>query len=113
MIPIATSMTLSVAAYSTSADLIVPTYQNIGPGMLRLVCKGSAIGLKANLKINGVPICDGVALPYIGTTGTLDFISNVLAEQRVAGGRVELSFTNTTAGALTVDSVLQFERMGK
>lgn len=109
--PIASKMTLSVAANSDSVDQITPTYQLLGKGKLRLICKGSAIGLNAVLKINGVPICDNVVIPYTGTTGTMDFLANVLAEQNVAGGRVELFFRNTTAGALTIDFVLQFEPM--
>jgi hypothetical protein len=113
MYPIATGMTFSTAAYSDSADQVVPTYQNVGPGILRLVAKSSAIGMKAVLKINGVPIVDNLAMPYIGATGGLDFISNVVCEQRVKGGRVELVWRNTTAGALTTDFVLQFEPTGK
>lgn len=113
MYPIATGMTFSTAAYSDSADQVVPTYQNLGPGILRLVAKSSAIGMKAVLKINGVPIVDNLAMPYIGATGGLDFISNVVCEQKVAGGRVELVWRNTTAGALTTDFVLQFEPTGR
>lgn len=111
--PIASNMTLSVSAYSDSADQIIPTYQLLGRGKLRLICKGSAIGLNAILKVNGVPIADNVKIPFTGTTGTMSFVDNVLVEQVVAGGRVELVFRNTTAGALTIDHTLQFEPLGK
>lgn len=111
--PIATKMTFSVSANSDSADIVIPTYQIVGRGNLKLITKASAIGLNAVLKLNGVPLADNVAIPYTGTTGTISKVDNVLVDQMVAGGRTELFFRNTTGGALTVDAILEFTPGGK
>lgn len=111
--PIASNMTLSVAANSDSADQITPTYQFIGPGILKLIVKGSAIGLNAVVKVGGTPIVDNQKIPYTGTTGTLDQLANVMMEQKVRGGRVEFFLRNTTGGALTADFILLFEPTSK
>lgn len=111
--PIASAMTLSVAANSDSADQVVPTYQIVGRGVLRLVCKASAIGLRATLKVNGVPIADNMVVGFTGTTGTMSMVDNEMVKQGVVGGRVELFFRNTTGGALTIDHMLMFEPGGK
>jgi len=111
--PIASKMTLSTGAYADSVDQIVPTYQLIGKGRLRLVIKGSAIGQLVTIKVNGMPICDRMAIPYTGTTGTLDVAANVMLDQVVSGGRIEFFISNTTAGALTSDFVLTHEPLGK
>lgn len=100
---------LSVAANSDSADQINPTYQNIGKGRLMVVAKASATGLKCTCKVNGVLLIPNLAIPFTGTAGTISVKDNVMLDQAINnGGRVELFFTNTTGGALTVDHQIYF-----
>lgn len=100
---------LSIAANSTSADLAVGTYQFIGKGILSLIAKPSATGMRCSLKSNGVPIIDNQAISNFGATGGLDQTINKIDEVLVNPGRIELSFTNTTGGALTVDYMVKFQ----
>ena len=50
-------------------------------------------------------------IPFTGTAGTLDVSAHIIVSQVIQGGRVELFFRNTTAGALTVNYMLLFEPM--
>lgn len=108
---IATTTALSVAANAKSADQVTGTYQNIGPGRLDLKTKGSATGLNVTLLIDGAPVINDLPIPFTGTAGTLSFVDNHMADAMVRGGRCELFFRNTTAGALTVDSALVWTPM--
>lgn len=107
--PIAGKSALSVAANSDSADQIEPTYQNIGKGRVTVIAKGSATGLKVTLKVNGVLVVPNIPVMYTGTAGTLSVKDNVICDQMIGGGRIEMIFTNTTGGALTVDHLVYFE----
>lgn len=107
-IVIASKMTFNVGAYDKSVDQVSGQYENIGPGQLSLWCLPSAIGLNATLKINGISIVDDQPLAFTGTTGAMSKVDNLLLSQAVAGGRVELSFRNTTGGALTIDYQLDY-----
>ena len=50
-------------------------------------------------------------IPYAGATGGLSVRDNMVIDQVVAGGRVELFFRNDSAGTLTVDYLLLFTPM--
>lgn len=111
--PVAFSGTAtSVAANSDSADLATGTYQFLrSRGVLTLYAKPSATGMKASLKIDGFPIIDRQSISNFGATGGLDIgpnSANMIDSVVVNGGRVELTFTNTTGGALTVDYAVKF-----
>lgn len=100
---------LSVSANSISADVSSGTYQYVGKGILTLVAKTSATGMNISLKVNGVPIIDDQASPWFGATGGMTIRDNIVVQQPISGGRLELKFRNTTGGALTVDYMVIFD----
>ncbi len=106
---IASAGTFSVAANTKSADQVDGQYQNIGPGKVSLFAFSSADGLNTTLNVGGISVCDDKEIPFFGTTGSMDVSAHVIASQQTVGGRVELFYRNTTAGALTVDYLLLYE----
>jgi len=108
---IASTSALSTAANAKSTNQVTGTYENVGKGKFTLCAKASATGLNCTLLIGGVPIVNDLVIAGTGTAGTIDVTSNVVTSQIMNGGRVELYFRNTTAGAITVDSLLFFEPM--
>ena len=101
---------VSVAANTKSSNQITGQYEFIGPGTVTLVGKASATGLNVTYSVGGITLIDDQPIPYTGTAGTLSVNDNVMVNQRVAGGRNELTFRNTTGGALTVDFQLGYTR---
>jgi len=99
----------SVAANSTSADLATGTYQFVPKGIIRIYCKPSVTGLQLNFKSNGIPIADRASICWFGASGGITQKDNLFVEQLVNPGRLELSFTNTTGGAITVDYIVTFD----
>ena len=108
---IAATTALTVAANTKSADQVSGTYQFVGKGKITLLGRGSATGLNASCKVGGISLVDDQAIPYTGTAGALSSNDHVLCSQVMNGGRVELSFRNSTGGALTIDSLLLFDPM--
>ena len=109
MITVANASALSVAANGKSAEQVTGTYQNVGAGVISLVAKASATGLNATLSCGGVPLINDQPIPFTGTAGTISINDNVLVAQIVNGGKIELSFRNTTGGALTVDYMCLYQ----
>jgi hypothetical protein len=109
MITVANGSVVSVAANTKSAEQVTGTYQNIGPGVLILVAKAAATGMNVTLSCGGIPLISDQAIPYTGTAGTISINDNVLVTQLVNGGKVECSFRNTTAGAVTVDYMVLYQ----
>lgn len=109
MIPIATGIGVSTAANTTAAVTVSKSYEFLGKGRVMLAARGSATGMQVNLFIGGVQICKNAPLYKAGTAGTLDITADVLADQRINGGRVEFELVNSTGGALTTDYYLGFE----
>jgi len=113
-IVVASGITYSQAANSKSADLVTGRNQYVGKGRLQLVCKASAAaatGMLATLNCGGVALVDDARIPFAGTTGTMSINDNVLVDQVVSGGRVELFLRNDSAGALTTDYTIYFTPM--
>lgn len=113
-IVVASGCTLSTAANTKTADLVTGRNQYVGKGRLQLVIKASAAaatGMLATLNCGGVALADDSRIPFAGTTGTLSINDNVLIDQVVAGGRVELFLRNDSAGALTTDYTIYFTPM--
>jgi hypothetical protein len=108
---IASAQALSTAAYTKSAEQVVGRNQILGKGRIQLYAKGSAAGMNISLNVGGVPLMDDLAVPSIGTTGTLSTQDNAVIDQVIGGGFVSLTFRNTTAGALTMDYLLLFTPM--
>lgn len=109
MVQIVAKTAASVAANTKSSDQVDGQYQFISKGNVSLYALPSATGMNCTLTVNGVPIIDDQALPMFGTSGAMSKIDNLVTQQAVAGGRVQLFFRNTTGGALTVDYILEFE----
>ena len=105
---VASAMTLSLTANTTSAEQVSGNLEFLGKGILRLYAKASAIGVNAQFKIQGMPVVDNMQIPMTGTTGTLSRQDNMLAETPINGGRCSLKFQNTTGGNLTVDYIVDF-----
>ncbi len=113
-IMVASGLTLSLAAGAKSADLVTGRNQYVGKGRLQLIAKASAAaatGIRATVNVGGVALMDDQPIPYAGATGSLSTNDNVVIDQVVAGGRVELFLRNDSAGALTTDYQLVFTPM--
>jgi hypothetical protein len=108
---ISSGSALSVAANATSADQVQPLYAYNLKGLYTLYVKASATGLNVSAYIGGYPLVQNSAIPFTGTAGTISTNDNQLHSQVMAGGRAQLTFTNTTGGALTADWLLNFVPM--
>ncbi len=108
---VASTSALSVSANAKSADQVSGQYQYSGRGKYTLAVKASATGLNVTCAVGGIALVNDLAIPFTGTAGTISLADNVLVSQLMNGGRVELTFRNTTAGAITVDSQLVYDPM--
>lgn len=106
---VASATTFSVGANAKSVDQVDGQFEFIGRGNIQLSALSSATGLNVTLKVGGVTIIDDKPIAFFGTTGGMRILDNVITNQAVAGGRIELFFRNTTSGALTVDYLVGFE----
>lgn len=108
---VASTTALSVAANAKSSDVVSGQYQYSGRGKYTLAVKGSATGLYVTCSVGGISLVNDLPIPFTGTAGTISLNDNVLVSQLMNGGRVELTFRNTTGGALTVDCMLLYDPM--
>jgi len=106
---VATATTFSVLANVKSVDQVDGQFEFVGKGNISLSALSSATGLNATLKVGGVTLIDDKPIPFFGTTGGMRILDNIILNQAVAGGRIELFFRNTTGGTLTVDFQVGFE----
>lgn len=110
-IVVASGSAVSVAANTKSSDQVSGRNQYVGKGRIQLIAKTSATGMNYTLNVGGVALIDDQIVPYTGTAGTLSVNDNVILDQVVSGGRVELYLRNTTGGALTNDYIVYFTPM--
>jgi len=113
-ITVASANTVSLATGVKTADQVTGRNQYVGKGRVQLFAKASAAaatGIRCTLNVGGVALIDDQYVTFAGTTGSLDVNSNVVIDQVVQGGRVELFFRNDSAGTLTVDYNLMFTPM--
>ncbi len=108
---VASGMTVSTGAYTTSDELVSGKNQYVQKGRLQVVARGSAIGMNVSVNVGGVSLADDTPLPFIGTTGALTVKDHVVIDQVVAGGYVSVKLRNTTVGALTTDYAVYFTPM--
>jgi len=108
---VASGTAVSTAANTKSADQVSGQYQHVGRGKFTLIALGSATGMNVDCRVGGISLVADEAVPYTGTAGTIDASANIMANQVLNGGRVELFLRNTTGGALTTDFILFFEPM--
>jgi len=103
---------LSVAANATSSELVSSsTYQFVPfDGVAFLAARGSATGLNVQLAAAGQTLMNDQPISFTGTAGAISLVDHQLVSFPVEeGSRIELRFRNTTAGALTVDSILMLD----
>jgi len=109
---IASGTTISIAAYTTSAELVTGQYQYIGKGRLTLAATTSAIGMNLSLSINGIPLVSDLPCPFVRATALLSINDHVVVSQvQKTGGYVSFKLRNTSAGALTSDYQLLYDPM--
>lgn len=106
-IPIAQGTGVALST-TESSNQVQATYDYVGPGKIRLFCKGSDSTVRVNMFINGQQVCRRMQLAWSGTAGTLSTSDNLVAEIPTMGGRVELTFVATT-GTPTCDFLLTHE----
>jgi len=109
MILVGSGSAVSVAANTRSAQLITGQYEFLGKGRYFVVAKSSATGMRIDFSVGGTSISAYQPIAYTGTAGTISTRDNVVCEQILPGGRVELYLSNTTGGALTTDYFVYFE----
>ena len=113
-IVVASHTTLSLTTGSKSADQVTGRNQYVGKGRIQFAARASAVaatGIRATLSVGGVALVDDQLLPFGGATGGLSVRDNMILDQVVAGGRVELTYRNDSAGTLTVDGLVLFTPM--
>jgi len=106
---VASATTFSVLANVKSVDQVDGQFEFVNRGNIQLSALSSATGLNVTLKVGGVTIIDDKPIPFFGTTGGMRVLDNIIVNQAVAGGRIELFFRNTTGGTLTTDFQVSFE----
>lgn len=99
---------LSVTANAKSAEQISGVYEFVGPGIVSLYAKGSATGMNCTFLVAGQPVVNDQPIPYTGTAGTISRNDNGIASAQINGGRLSLTFRNTTGGTLTTDAIVDF-----
>lgn len=92
---------VSVAANAISANVLSGLLYEFlgGPAAITVSGTGSATGLRATLLVAGVSLINDQA---IGLQNRFPLIpDDVLTQEHVPGGRMVLTFRNSTGGALT------------
>lgn len=110
-IVVSSGVALSLTAGEKSTDQITGRNQYVQKGRIQFIALGSAAaatGVRATLNIGGIALMDDQLLPFTGTTGGMSVSDNIVLDQMVAGGRVELTFRNDSAGTLTADFIVLF-----
>lgn len=111
---ISSANTVSLTTGLKTADQVTGRNQYVSKGRVQLSAKASAAastGIRCTLNVSGIALMDDQYVPFAGTTGTLSVRDNMIIDQVVTGGRVELFFRNDSAGTLTVDYNLTFTPM--
>lgn len=105
-LPIASRQALALST-TESSNLVMATYDYVGPGKIKLFAKGSDANVRVNLFINGQQVLRNSQV-FVGTAGTLDTSANLVCEIPTLGGRVELTAV-ATQGTPTIDLLATHE----
>lgn len=108
---IASGTSVSVAANTKSADQVTGQYQFTQRGVYTLAARASATGMLVTCAVGGINLVNDQAVPFFGATGAMSVNDHTVVSQKMAGGRNELFFRNSTGGALTIDYVFLYEPM--
>lgn len=107
---VASATTENVAANTKTTNRVSGQYENVGSGKIILVALPSVTGMNVSLSVGGITIANDLPVPFFGSTGAMSLSDNIVVSQTLkSGGKIELYFRNTTAGAITVDYQLLFE----
>ena len=112
-VQVASTTALSVAANTKSSDIVSGTYQ-FAPfdGEMIVYARGSATGLNIIVVVDGTSVINDQAITFTGTAGAISKIDHEVASIPInAGSRIEVFARNTTAGALTFDSIVELNPM--
>lgn len=92
---------VSVGANAVSANQLAgKLYEFVQAGAnITLSCTGSATGLRVSFIASGVQLINDEAMSLQNRFPLIP--DDIVLNQRVPGGRILLTFRNTTAGALT------------
>jgi len=108
-VQVASTTALSIAANTKSSDIVSGTYQ-FAPfdGEMIVYAKGSATGLNIIVVVDGTAVINDQAITFTGTAGAISKIDHEVASLPVnQGARIEVFGRNTTAGALTLDCIVE------
>jgi hypothetical protein len=110
---VASGSAVSTAANTKSTDQISGTYQFVPYDCELIVyARGSATGMNLLLFVNGQALINDLAVGFFGTSGALTKKDHEMASFVIpAGSRIEFYLRNTTAGALTMDFVVEIEEI--
>lgn len=94
---------LSVAANSVSANQVSgQLYEFLARGQpMMLSCASSAVGINVTLLVGGVAVINDQPISQANRFPIIP--DDVATKYRGVGGRIVLTFRNTTGGALTVN----------
>lgn len=107
----------SVAAGATDFPLsaLAWAYEQLPyPGAVRVLLRTTATGVLARIQTGSEVVQDETPVQSGGTAGVTPSPLNTIPVEFVAppGDRLSIAIRNTTAGALTVDGVVQIEPLG-
>ncbi len=107
----------SIAAGATDTPLQAVAWQwEYSPGMaaVRFLLRTTAVGVTFRVSSGARVIQESSPVQSGGTAGVTPSELNTTPIEFMAGGgeRIKLEITNTTAGALTVDGLVQLEPVG-
>jgi hypothetical protein len=95
---------LSVGANAVSANVYAgKLYEFTGPTFVRVRCSAAAVGLNATLLAAGIAVVPDQAVSQSNRWPVLP--DDILTQFPFAGGRLILTFRNTTVGAITINHV--------
>jgi hypothetical protein len=93
--------TLSVAANAVSANVLAGQLYEWVPAGARVTLSalGAATGMRTTL-INGVPVVNDQAIAFVAASQFPIIPDHIVTQFAAPGGRLVLTFRNTTAGAI-------------
>lgn len=111
------SFSRSVAAGATDFPLsqLAWTFEQLPyPAVVRVMLRTTAVGVLARIRSGSEEVQDETPIQSGGTAGVTPSPLNTTPTEFLgaAGDRLSVALRNTTAGALTVDGLIQVEPIG-
>ena len=93
---------VSIAANSVSANQLAgELYEFVGPAMITLAAAAAAVGVRTTLLIGGVAVCNDQDVSQANRFPILP--DDLVTSEQTGGGRLVLTFRNTTGAAIVVN----------